>query len=524
MSGTGNFALVVHTHQPYVRKNGAWPVGEDWLYQVMSETYIPLLRMLAQLEDEGLSPCLAVTMTPVLCEQLADPYIQERFVAYLDTMARNAESDIRDFEYFADKERRALAESYYQDYMRKRLAFLTIDGDLLAALASFEASGMVETIASAATHAFLPGLADWRSVRYQVQLGLESHRRHLGVDPAGFWIPECAYREGLETLLEAEGVRYMLVDPTAFLDGLPPTYPCFVGSSRVAAIARSDRAHENAWDESVGYPTDDVYVDSTKYYNGSGLHYWRVTGPGVSIEDKAVYEPLAAQVRALDHARHFIDDVTEELGGTPPPPGDEPSQSPGPAPIVLASYDTEFFGHGWKEGVYWLEVTLRSLEQCRGLRMTTPSLYLDDNAPSRAASLRETTWGTGKDDSTWINPSTRWMWDRLGEAQEKMFALAGSRSKGEAYGRALAQAAREVLLLESSDWPYMVAKDRAKGYSIERFNAHSERFQKIAGALERDELEKLEPELTEIEEVDNIFQQLDLDTFFGPWASPTEER
>ncbi len=506
----GYFSLVLHTHMPYVRRNGSFPVGEPWLYQAMSDTYLPLLGMLSQLEDEGLKSCMAISVTPVLAQQLDDRYVKERFIEYLKVMAEHAADDVRDFEYFDDRKRGILAEAYREGYKRKLLAYLAIDGDLLGALASFERSGLVETVASSATHAFLPGLADERSVRDQVALGIRSHRRRFGVQPAGFWLPECGYRRGVEELLEAEGVRYVLVDPTA-LGGLPPDRAYRVGSSGVAALARSDRAHRNVWDEGLGYPADARYLDSTKYYDGSGLLYWKVTGQGVSIEDKAVYEEAPAQVTALDHARHFIDEVEDELGSSHHRVG-----RAGEKPLVLASYDTELFGHAWREGVYWLEVTLRSLASCSGVRMTVPSAYLDENPPSASAELEQTTWGAGKDDSTWLNPETRWMWEELGATQARMLDLVGRPRGSRLEARALDQAQRELLLLESSDWPYMVAKDRAKEYSIERFKTHLERFREVAGALERGELKEEEPRLSEIEEVDNLFSPLDLETVFGP--------
>src|SRR5450759_2835856 len=292
----GYFSLVLHTHMPYVRKNGVWPVGEDWLYQAMSETYIPLLGALAQLEGEGVGPCLALTLTPVLCEQLADPYIQEQFLAHLKTMREHTRKDIDDFTYFDDEARKGLAEAYYDEYRRKLMAYLAIGHDIIGALTSFEAGGLVETIASSATHAFLPALDD-RGVREQVKIGIESHRRLLGVQPRGFWIPECAYRPGLEDVLAAEGIEYCIVDSSA-LEGKHGARPYRMGRSAVVALARSDRAHANAWDDMTGYPTDGTYLDSTKYYQGSGLHYWRVTGPGVSIDAKEVYQPSPARVRA----------------------------------------------------------------------------------------------------------------------------------------------------------------------------------------------------------------------------------
>jgi 1,4-alpha-glucan branching enzyme len=527
----GYFSLVLHTHMPYVRKNGAFPVGEDWIYQVMSDTYLPMLDMLCRLENEGVSNCLALTLTPVLCEQLADQYIGEKFVAYLKTMAKRTDRDIQDFIYFQDAPRKAIAEGYLEGFQRKLAEFLAIDGDMLAAIRGLESSGMIETLACSATHAFLPAMADWRSVRYQVQLGLESHRRRLGVNPAGFWMPECAYRQGLEKLLESEGVRYVPVDPSA-LCGPPSARPCLIEGSAVAALARSDRAHLDVWDEQAGYPTDDWYLDSTKYYHNSGLLYWRVTGPAVSIEDKAVYEPERASRRALDHAGSFIEDMKRELAAaesisTPstgehphPHPGPLPSREReevvGPGPLVLASYDTELFGHGWREGFYWMEILLRSLAASGTIAMTTPARYLDSDPPSRSATLRETTWGTDKDASTWVNTRTEWMWRQLDSAQAKLFELlARFGTKDGARQRILRQAAREVLLMESSDWPYMVAKDRASNYATQRFNTHDERFWGLARALEQGDVSQAIKLAAEVEEVDNIFAELDLGVISG---------
>ncbi|MHB8896328.1 MAG: glycoside hydrolase family 57 protein, partial [Candidatus Geothermincolia bacterium] len=404
----------MHTHMPYVRKNGAFPVGEDWLYQVMSETYIPLLGMLAQLEGEGIGACLALTLTPVLCEQLADPYIQQRFISYLKTMQDHAAGDIRDFEYFNDNARKALAEGFREDFRRKLMAFTAIGGDLLAAIASFEEEGQIETLGSCATHAFLPGLPDWRSVREQILLGIESHERHLGRRPKGFWVPECAYRRGIEELLASEGIEYFIVDSSA-LGGMPSGRPYSVGASKVAALARSDRAHEHAWDETTGYPTDGSYVDSTKYYDGSGLHYWRVTGGDVDIEHKEVYEPDVAKGRALDHAGHFISGMASEIQAAAERGRQGREDGSGrrvDPPLVLACYDTEFFGHGWKEGFYWLELTIRSLASFQSIRLTLPARFLEENAERERVELEETTWGTGRDDSTWLNPRTAWMWER----------------------------------------------------------------------------------------------------------------
>jgi len=187
-------------------------------------------------------------------------------------------------------------------------------------------------------------------------------------------------------------------------------------------------------------------------------------------------------------------------------------------PLVVASYDTEFLGHGWKEGMYWLELTLRSLAASDTVRLMLPSAFLRENAERGRADLLETTWGTGRDHSTWVVPETAWMWDDLGAAQHRLrglLSLVESRKLSPLELRALEQAAREVLLLESSDWPYMVAKDRARDYAIERFRSHLARFEMLAEALENAEVESIVAALSGVEEADNIFAELDLGVVSG---------
>lgn len=505
MTLSGCFSLVLHTHMPYVRKNGAFPVGEDWLYQVMSDTYIPLLGMLSQLDHEGVTSCLALTLTPVLCEQLGDDYIKEKFVEYLETMASHASRDIRDFEYFDDAQRRALAGDYRDNFMRKKLAFLSIGGDLLGAILEFEDKGLIETMTSSATHAFLPGLDD-RSVRAQVRIGVEAYEARTGRRPAGFWLPECAYRKGIEEVLQAEGLKYFLVDPTA-LGGLPSTAAYLVGDSAVAVLSRSEATHVNVWDETRGYPADARYLDSTKYYHNSGLLYWSVTGEGVSIEDKLVYKPDEASKLALHDAERFLRDVTHELEAAP-------RNGDCTTPLVLASYDTELFGHGWREGLYWMEILLRSMQSARSIDLVTPCGYLAMRRPDDRVNLLETTWGTTRDSSTWFNSDTRWIWEATNNARDELYRqLIEPGPPGAGREEALKQAARELLLLQSSDWPYMVAKDRAAEYATQRFNAHMERFRFASGAAGEKGRDLPQTALRRIEETDNIFASLDLGAF-----------
>lgn len=503
---SGSLLLVLHTHMPYVRKNGVFPVGEDWLYQVMSRTYLPLIRLLEELEISGRESCMALTMTPVLCEQLADEHIRRGFAEYLETMAGRAEDDARDFAYFSDPQREQMARGYAGGFREQSEFFEEIERDITGAIGRYCERGIIEAVSCSATHAFLQNQSEFGAVEHQVRLGIDSHRRHLGSNPRGFWIPELSYRSGLESVLESEGLSYMVVDFSS-LGKLPRWCAYLAGESGVSAVPRSERAHMNVWDYRRGYPTHGDYMDTTRYYQGSGLLYWRVTGLEVPIEEKEIYVRSRGTERALEHAGHFLEEVGLELAEAP-----RCGESGETEPVVCACYDTEFFGHGWHEGFDWLRSVISRASSDDSLHLTTPAAYLEENPPDRRAELVETTWTDEHDDSSWVNPETEWMWSGLRGAQGRFAALRASgagREPDSLTGRALDQAARELLLLESSDWPFMVARDRAKEYATQRFEAHLERFNMLADAIERATLEENTALLDGIEEVDRLFEWLD---------------
>lgn len=528
---------------PYVRKNGVFPVGEDWLYQVMSDTYIPLLDLLFRLCDRGVSSCLSLTVTPVLCEQLSDGYIKERFLEYLETMKARSLSDREDFLYFGDEKRKRLAEKYYSEFDWKKQFFQSIDSDMIGALRQLEREGVIEILSSSATHAFLQGFENPDSIKSQITTGIEAHRRHFERNPYGFWLPECAYRKGIEKILESEGIEYIILDSSS-LSSRNSHCPYLLAESCVAAIARNELAHRLVWDDITGYPSCGNYLDSTKYYQSSGLHYWQVTGREVPIDEKVVYDIETAIKDIETHASDFFEQIAVELirasstCGTHSKKQQAEFQTVSPSnqtdgkkddhtlesgssieakPLVLAAYDTELFGHGWREGVMWIESLFTLLEKSSRIRITTPHSYLQNNKPKQKIQPLESTWGTNRDSSTWINESTSWMWEEINRTREKfnLFLSSKNRQVGGNTERLLRQAGRELLLLESSDWPYMVAKNRAKEYATQRFHTHLRRFNQIMQSLEGGLTDESVRMLEDIEETDKIFVWAGLELLSG---------
>jgi 1,4-alpha-glucan branching enzyme len=535
----GTFVLALHSHLPYARGAGRWPHGEEWIHEAMLGTYLPLLLLFHDLRDAGVQYRIVVGLTPVLIEQLADRDVDARFIEYADDQIRRAESDVRRFMDQSDQERAALADFYLSSYRRLRRAYVErFRRDLVGAFADLARSGHIEILTSAATHGYLP-LLDRASVEAQLRVGRRSTRRLLRLEPTGIWLPECAYAPGLEQVLAEHGITHFFTD-AALLPGharpagelarrrgqselrrWPPheeraaaavvpgdsdvdvMRPYYVGDSDVVAIARHDKVSGQVWSALMGYPGDPSYREFHRKDDQTGLRYWRVTDVHSGLGDKQRYEPGSAAERARDHARHFVDVARAALAG---------AKTDGSDPLLAVTFDSELFGHWWFEGVDWLGLVLREMAE-RGPTAATAAEYLRRAPPRQRVALLEGSWGKGNDHSTWLNDETRWMWDELGRLGHELEDLRGSPPSGDALReRAGRQAAREMLLAESSDWPFLVTTGQAADYAIERFRVHAQRLRR-AIALARSGEATDEVELRSMERADNPFVDASLTDF-----------
>ena len=533
--GTGHantFVLALHAHLPFVRKAGRWPFGEEWLYEAMAGTYLPLLGVFERLQNDGVEARAAVGITPVLLEQLADPYLQEGFTEYVGRVAAAADADAENAASSGQPQRATLARDYAQRYRSLAADFADRGGDLVAAFAALAQAGRIEILTSAATHAFLPLLATESLVRAELRVGVETTRARLGVTPAGIWLPECAYRPGLERYLEELGLRYFFVDAHA-VTGAPPfsassqfglssnhatpehelnldpgeaakTFrPHYVAGSNVAAFARSVEVSRQVWARQFGYPGDPAYREFHKRADTSGLHYWAVSGPSHDLGDKSDYDPGAAAARVRDHAEHFAS-LVENLAAS----------FDGDACIV-APYDAELFGHWWFEGPAWIEAVMRRLAARGSVVPATPSQALSVAPPSDALDLPATSWGEGGDYRVWENAQTEWMWTRIHEAETAMRDAARALPNADPLTKLyLNQAARELLLLASSDWPFLITTGQARDYAAQRFTEHAARFNDCLASVKRGGAEEAaRRRLALYAETDNVFPRINYNIF-----------
>ena len=550
----GAFTFVLHSHLPYCRQAGRWPHGEEWIHEAAAETYVPLLQALWELRDEGVPFKLTIGVTPVLAEQLRDPLVNEHFVHYLEDRKAASQSDVVRHRSAGGKQLVTLAEFYRDFYTGVLTTYRERFGsDLVGAFKSLQDSGHVELATSAATHGYLPLLDRDSSIEAQIATGVRSYQRMFGRAPRAIWLPECAYRPGylatedgvtyekpgIEKFLGDHGLKVFFSETHTIEGGRPvgkaagdavgpygdlqrrylvpvpeyrePTHrttfePYLVSGVDVAVIGRNNRTGMQVWSGDHGYPGDFWYREFHKKDGTSGLQYWRITGTRVDLADKGEYRPDMARNQMFEHARHFATLVEELVSGYH-------AQS-GRYGIVSSAYDTELFGHWWFEGVGWLREVLRLLAVSDVVQLTTATEFIEQHPPENVLALPESSWGQGGGHFTWMNVDTEWMWPIIRTAERRMERLVEANpSASEPTLEVLQQAARELLLLQSSDWPFLVSTGQAREYAIARFEQHVERFEQLAEAIETGAGPNARALAADLYERDRLFPDVDYRQF-----------
>lgn len=491
--------LVLHSHLPYVKKQGRWPFGEVWLYEAMAETYIPFLQTWFRFKEEGIHAPVTLSFSPPLLDQLNSDYVKEEFVNYLRERENKAAEDERYYLSVADPSMAALAAYYHRFYRDIRRDFvLEYDSDIIAGIKKLHQDGDVEIITTAASHAYLP-LLDAKSLQHQIYWGKRAYENYFGREPAGFWLPECGYFQGIEDLLIENGFKYFYVDSHAVEGGNPlgdsslgaygldytsetfentglSTYrPYRIQGKDIMVLGRNALVSQQVWSADYGYPGDEHYREFHKASPRSGFKYWRVTDRNNSFDKKLPYELDKATQKVLQHGRHSVNSL-ERTGRA--------AQKLGFAePLIVGCYDTELFGHWWWEGIAWLDEVVRGIARSPELNFILPS-HITGDLPE--AQVFESSWGMGGKHYVWGNQETSWMWDILKRASNEFEEIKDRRFLGDVQARVVDQAMRELILLESSDWFFMVTNNLTRDYAMKRFYEHYTKFLRLVNALRDD--------------------------------------
>jgi len=522
----GFLALVLHTHLPYVRHPEYKEfLEEDWLYEAITETYIPLLDVLTGLERDGVPCRLTLSFTAPLLNMLSDSLLQERYSHRLDRLIELATKEVERTR--TDAVFQPLAQMYLQLFTHARSIFVDrCGGDLVQAFRHFQEVGTVEFIACAATHGYLPLLrVNDKAVQAQVRVGIDEHRRFFGRDPLGFWLPECAYYPGVDEVLKAQGIHYFFVDAHAIEYATPrPFYSVYAPlycASGVAAFGRDAESSKQVWSSIEGYPGDfdyrdfyrDVgydldytyvrpYLPPTGERVNIGIKYYRITG---RTDQKAPYDPQQAREKAALHAEHFLANRQQQI--------ERLAAAMDRPPLLVAPYDAELFGHWWFEGPQWLDFLIRQVAgDQQTLRLVTPADYLERFPTNQVATPAASSWGQRGYNEVWLSGENDWIYRHLHKAADRMHELAARLSNPDSQQRrALNQAARELLLAQASDWAFLMQQKTAPHYAATRTTDHLLRFTRLYESLCTQAID--EQWLGEIEARDNIFPALDYQVY-----------
>jgi 1,4-alpha-glucan branching enzyme len=475
---------------------------EDWLYEALTECYVPLVRVLDGLESDGVPCRIALSVSPTLLEMLEDDLLIGRYERRLDGLIELSRREVER----RTGEIREAALHYVRELTGVRGTFRDRYGSRLTrALIAHRDGGRLQLLGSAATHAFLPHLTSVpEAIRAQVETGVRHHAARLERSPEGFWLPECGYAPGIETALRGAGVTHSLLEGHGLLHGSPrPSCGVLapvVSPGGVAFFARDERSSREVWSAEVGYPGAPDYRefyrdlgfelsdgDRRRYVGegprrGVGLKYHRVTGR-VELEAKQPYRRERAVDRAREHAQDFLSRRQAQVREAAPAM-DRP-------PVVVSPYDAELFGHWWYEGPVFLDALLRALAGQDEVEVVTPGEYLERHPECELVQPESSSWGRDGYAQVWLSPSNDWIQPPLLAAAERLVALA-SRNQGVdgLAGRTLRQAARELMLAQSSDWPFMIETDRAADYARRRVQQHLESFGKLAATVESGRLDE----------------------------------
>jgi 1,4-alpha-glucan branching enzyme len=516
---TGYLSLVLHAHLPYVRHPEYDEfLEEDWLFEAITETYIPLLQVFYKLVNDGVPFKVTMSLTPPLCSMLRDPLLQQRYVRYIERAVDLSRQELD--RTGNDARLNELARMYLERFIVCRNLFVeTWKCELVPVFAELQEHGVLDIITCAATHGFLPLMANFpESLRAQIYIARDYHKECFGRDPVGIWLPECAYVPGLELVLQDANLRWFIMDSHGLMFGNPrPRYAIFspvFTPSGVAAFARDRESSRQVWSAEEGYPGDPAYRDfyrdigmdlPIEYLRPylpadgrrkfTGIKYHRITG---RTHDKDVYHRGWAMGAADAHAGHFMWSRARQI--------EHLRNSTTIDPLVVSPFDAELFGHWWFEGPEFLDLLIRkSVYDQQQFKLTTPGHYLAEHNTLQIVVPSASSWGHKGYWEVWLDETNSWIYPHLHAAARRMTELAriNKDNTDPQMDRALKQLARELLLAQSSDWAFLMKTGTARAYATKRTKDHILRFTRlydqIRGRAVDDEF------LKNLEWRDNIF-------------------
>jgi 1,4-alpha-glucan branching enzyme len=523
----GYLALVLHAHLPFVRHpESDYVLEEEWLFEAITETYIPLIQVFEGLKRDGVNFKLTMSLTPPLISMLLDPLLQERYNEHLAKLEELTEMEAERNAF--NGHLKYLSEYYAKEFNQVRTTWERYNGNLVKAFKQFADSNNLEIITCGATHGYFPLMKMYpQAVWAQIQVACEHYEEIFGRRPNGIWLPECAYYEGVERMLADAGLRYFLTDGHGILYGRPRprfgTYAPVYTQAGVAAFGRDHESSQQVWSSEVGYPGSPEYrefyrdlgwdaeYEYIKPYvmpNGQrknvGIKYHKITGRGFGLSDKELYDPYWAREKTAEHAGNFMFNRARQV--------DHLYGIMQQKPIIVSPYDAELFGHWWYEGPWFLDYLFRKtwFDQS-SYEMAHLADYLRENPTQQVINPAQSSWGYKGFHEYWLNETNAWIYPHLHKATERMIELAKREAVDELERKALNQAARELLLAQSSDWAFIMRTGTMVPYAVRRTRSHLMRFHKLYEDILQSKIDSGWVE--KVEAIDNIFPNINYQVY-----------
>ena len=496
MESVNNINLILHAHLPYVR-HLEYPrfLEEDWFFESLNESYIPLLRMLEKLSKENVRYKLSICFSPTLLTMLEDDMLKKRFINYMDLHIELGENEVRRLQ---GRTNRALAQKYLKD-LRENLKYFEENGEsIIDVVKKLRKEGHLELFTTAATHAYLPLYREFpTAIRSQVIVGIETFEKIFGYKPDGFWLPECGYYPGLDSVLSSYGIKWCQIASHSVVSAREKSkyggYRPVKLPSGLVAFPRDWNITSLVWSDRSGYPCDGDYREFyrdigydlpmnyiRKYIHEpevrvfTGFKYFAITG---KENDKKEYEVEKAMKKVSLHVDNFIYHIKRA--------GLMISGLDVDNPVFNLCFDQELFGHRWYEGIEFLRLFLIRSSLEPSIRLTTPSGNLNDGRiGTESLYINDSSWGQGGYSDVWLDDKNIWIYRHIHQAIERMEELTQRfPSQGSLKGRFLNQASREVLLAMSSDWPYIMHDQTSVTYAEKRLRNHLGSFNVVYSAM-----------------------------------------
>lgn len=530
MSQKTYLIITLHAHLPYIPCVENSVLEENWFFEAVVESYIPLISTLETLSDEGIRPGLTISLSPTLCAMLESESMEKKLRKYVSDRLALCEKEL---EISKDQRISSVIVMYKALYENAMETIVRYSGDLITPLKRLEHDRQIEIITTSATHAVLPLIPNREALRAQISAACDDYKDRFNKDTQGFWLPECAYNERVERELMLSNIKYFFLDRRACHSGFQNSiFSSYRSKEGLNYFFRDDETSRKVYSADFGYPGNGVYREFYKDigyerdlqylypYTGTflksptGLKYYRITAKDVPLDKKEIYDYEIAQAQVEKDVCDFLEGICSK--------GKYLWEKRGIRPLINCCFNAELFGHWWFEGPEFLETVIRKIRTDRlPIQIVTPCEYLEYVGSQECLQLPAiSSWGENGYFDPWLNKKNDFMYSRLYEIVAKTALIAG-RNKNQDLSfltrRALNQLLRELLLAQSSDWAFMLYVGRHSEYAARRFNMHIENASALIKQISEKNID--EKKLDRLEKENSILKMVDFrtvctDTFF----------